>query len=113
MKKILILVFLLALLGCEDGDNGAMGPSGKGGCDYNEIYDEDTKLCITNPDYTPPKDGKDGCDHDEIYDSTAKMCIADANYVNYKELLEKACQAESKKLTVTLGANDAFTWQCI
>ena len=57
MNKIFALLVVLALsavfiVGCaDDGKDGVAGITGTGGCDYNQIFDEELGFCVTNPDY--------------------------------------------------------------
>ena len=51
MKKILFLaIVLLFLAGCDGdrGDQGVDGITGIGGCDSDQVRDEDTGLCVAN-----------------------------------------------------------------
>ena len=65
MKKFLLLfLFVFFILGCDgkEGETGVAGVTGTGGCDFDEIFDEDTGICILNADYEAPADGVTGAD---------------------------------------------------
>lgn len=84
MKNLALTMFTILILsifvfGCEDGQDGLMGP---GGCDYNQMKDPATGLCIPNPAWAPASDGdkgdtgEDGCSFDEVKDSDG-VCVHD------------------------------------
>jgi len=72
------------LVGCDDGRNGVDGITGIGGCDYDQVRDPETRLCIANSSYVAAKDGLDGLDgltwaelEAEICGNTGQQLLAD------------------------------------
>lgn len=57
LTVLAILMLAVFVIGCEDGQDGLMGP---GGCDFNEMKDPATMLCIPNPAWAPAVDGETG-----------------------------------------------------
>lgn len=81
MKKVLIILFLILLNGCDDGKDGKDGKNGiagitgltgEKGCDIDQKWDDEAKMCILNTDFEYPKDGTDG--YEELLKVAAEEC---------------------------------------
>lgn len=66
MRRFVLVLLALFILGCADGKNGIDGITGMGGCDYDQIMNSETGFCITNVNYKPPTNGKDGKDKENV-----------------------------------------------
>jgi len=63
LTVVTILMLGLFIAGCSDGDNGVDGITGTGGCDFDQVRDEETGLCVhavATHDTNHPSDGDPG-----------------------------------------------------
>ena len=116
MKKFLLLfLFVTALffIGCDgkDGETGVTGVTGTGGCDFDQVFDKDTGICILNADYEAPV----GCDFDQVFDKDTGICIvnadyeapvdgADADLTSVQEYIEANCESNDTDSTLACAA---------
>jgi hypothetical protein len=77
-----VLMFTFFISGC--GDDGVDGITGTAGCDFDQVRDADTGLCVhdqTGHEANHPKDGDPGdngvqCDVGRVWSGFNGKCVA-------------------------------------